>query len=64
MTPDPRLMEDVSAASAAYAVNLLPEIVRLAPSEAFERLRLMFEAALVAYTDRAAGWGLPEPSDN
>ena len=56
---------DVSAASAAYTVNLLPEIARLPPAEAYERLRLLFEASLAAYADATDGWGLlPPPSQN
>jgi hypothetical protein len=42
-------LADVTAASAAYLYNCLPEILKLTPSEQYERLRLHFEAALAAY---------------
>jgi hypothetical protein len=57
------LIEDVSAASATYLWNLLPEIAALPACEGFERLRDVFRTAFLAYFDALDGW-IPEPSDN
>jgi hypothetical protein len=57
------LIEDVSAASAAYLWNILPEITTLPDSEGFERLRDIFRTAFIAYFDAREEW-IPEPSDN
>ncbi|HEV3440675.1 MAG TPA: hypothetical protein VG122_25190 [Gemmata sp.] len=57
--------EDVSAASAAYALGLVEEIVKLPSPEALERLYELFYTALLAYAECQNGWGLgPEPSVN
>jgi hypothetical protein len=61
---DPNLAEDVCAASAAYVVDVLPELMKLPPAEQFARLAAYFEAALMAYRDGLAGWIAPEPSKN
>lgn len=58
------LVDDISAASAAYLFNALSAIASLPASEAFERLKSHFEAALAAFIDGAARWCLPEPSEN
>lgn len=47
---DPRrVMDDVAACSAAYLVNLLPELATAPMPEAFGRLHRHFLAALKAY---------------
>jgi hypothetical protein len=48
-TVNDNTLADVTAASAAYLYNCLPEILKLTPSEQYERLRLHFEAALAAF---------------
>ncbi len=57
------LIEDVSASSAAYLWNTLPEIAKLPCAEGFERLYDIFHTAFTAYFDGLEGW-LPSPSDN
>jgi hypothetical protein len=57
------LIEDVSASSAAYVWNVLPEIAKLPCVEGFERLNEIFRTAFIAYFDGLDGW-LPEPSEN
>jgi hypothetical protein len=42
-------LADVAAASAAYLYNCLPEILKLTPSEQYERLRVHIETALIAF---------------
>ena len=62
-----KLAQDVSAASAAYLVNLLPGLAEAPMEEAFDRLRLSFEAAIAAYrfnARRLRRRHCPEPSDN
>ncbi len=59
-----KLVEDVSAASAAYLWNILPEIAKLPSVEGFERLCEHFRTAFLAYFDGLEGWRLPEFSDN
>jgi hypothetical protein len=59
-----QLAEDVSAASAAYLWNVLPDIATLSATEGFERLADHFRTAFLAYFDGLEGWGLPEPSEN
>jgi hypothetical protein len=57
--------EDICAASAAFAWNVVTEIARLPPPEGFERLYDLFHTALLAYAECQNGWGLgPEPSEN
>ena len=57
--------EDVSAASAAYALGLVAEIASLPSPESLERLYQLFYTALLAYAECQTGWGLgPEPSEN
>lgn len=57
--------EDVAAASAAYAWNLIADIAKLPPPEGFKRLYDLFHTALVAFVECQSGWGLgPEPSVN
>jgi hypothetical protein len=58
-----KLMEDISASSAAYTWNVLPEIAKLPCVEGFERLYDIFLTAFLAYFDGQEGW-TPEPSDN
>ncbi len=58
---------DVAAASAAYAFNVLPQIIALPASDAFLRLHDLFHTAILAYTDPGHGWEpvrVPEPSTN
>jgi hypothetical protein len=57
------LIEDVSASSAAYTWNALPEIAKLPCTEGFERLCEIFRTAFMAYFDGLERW-IPEPSDN
>ena len=57
------LIEDVSASSAAYTWNALPEIAKLPCAEGFERLYDIFRTAFIAYSDGLEGW-VQEPSDN
>jgi hypothetical protein len=65
MTLNETHAEDVAAASAAYAMNLLAEIAKMPVPEGFERLYGLFYTAILAYTDCRSGWGvLPEPSEN
>lgn len=61
--PDSDLAGDVCAASAAYLLNVLPDLVTLPATELFNRLAAHFEAALAAYRDGMNGW-IPEPSRN
>lgn len=61
---DQKLIEDVAAASAAYLFNVLPEITKLPATEQYERLKLHFSTAFLAYQDAQAGWVWPEPSLN
>ena len=57
--------DDVAAASAAYAFNLIVDIAQLPPPEGFRWLYDLFHTALVAYVECQNGWGLgPEPSRN
>ncbi|HEV3439905.1 MAG TPA: hypothetical protein VG122_21235 [Gemmata sp.] len=57
--------EDVAAASAAYAWNLVEDIARLPPPEGFKRLYDLFHTALLAYAECQNGWGRgPPPSDS
>jgi hypothetical protein len=57
--------EDVAAASAAYAWNVIGEIAKLSPIEGFQRLYDLFHTAILAYVESQSGWGLgPEPSEN
>ena len=61
--------EDVAAASAAYLFNVLPGITALPAPEAFERLKLHFETAIMTYQRMAAEGAhactrLPQPSQN
>jgi hypothetical protein len=57
--------EDVAAASAAFAWNLVGDIARLPPTEGFQRLYDLFHTALLAYVECHNGWRPgPEPSDN
>ncbi len=59
-----QLAEDVAAASAAYLVNVLPEIIKLPASQMFERLKTHFSTAFLAYSEGLENWGFPEPSEN
>ena len=45
----PPFVADVAAASAAMTFNSLPDLMRLSETERFERLRLGYESALMAY---------------
>jgi hypothetical protein len=57
--------EDVSAASAAYALGLIEELAGLPSPEALSRLYDLFHTAILAYAECQTGWGLgPEPSKN
>lgn len=60
---DEGVIEDVCSASAAYAFNVLPEILKLDPPAAFRRLYDLFHTTFVAYREAKGGW-VPEPSDN
>ncbi len=55
------LIEDISAASAAYLWNILPEIAALPGSEGFERLCDVFRTAFIVYFD-ARNERVPEPA--
>jgi hypothetical protein len=57
------IIEDVSASSAAYTWNALPEIAKLPCPEGFERLYEIFRTAFMAYFDGLEGW-ISEPSNN
>jgi hypothetical protein len=57
------IIEDVSASSAAYTWNVIPEIAKLPCAEGFERLYEIFQTAFLAYFDGLEGWA-PEPSKN
>jgi hypothetical protein len=59
-----KLIEDVSAASAAYLWIILPEIAKLPSADAFERLCEHFRTAVLAYLDGREGWVLPKISEN
>ena len=59
---EPDLVDDVSAASAAYLFNLLPALVKRPASEQYESLAAHFEAALMAYRDALAGLFDDEPT--
>lgn len=60
-----RVMKDVAAASAAYTVNLIPELAKLTMTEAFERLKLHYMAALEAYRfNTRRVMKIPKPSRN
>jgi len=59
-----KLIEDVSAASAAYLWNILPEIAKLPSAEGFERLCEHFRTAFIAYFDGREGWELLRFSEN
>ena len=64
MTNREELISDISAASSAYVVNLLPWICKLGAAEQFNKLAAHFEAALLAYKDGLKGWSEIEPSRN
>ena len=64
MNHDPELVEDIALTSAAYLITVLPEVLKLPPSDRFDRLASHFEAALAAYRQGLAGWVVPEPSVN
>lgn len=66
MTENPdELADDVAAASAAYALNVLNDIIALPASEVYQRLYDLFRVAILAYTEGGAGWqGILEPSSN
>lgn len=53
------LIEDVTAASAAYLVNVLPEIAKLPASEQYKRLEAHFLACLMAYRECLKDWLIP-----
>lgn len=50
------LASDVAAASAAYLLTVLDEILKLPARDRCERLAVHFEAALVAFEDGKKGW--------
>ncbi|VTR92882.1 unnamed protein product [Gemmata massiliana] len=54
------LREDVAASSAAHLFNVLPEILKLKPSEQYERFKQHIETAIVACLEFRQ-WS---PSDN
>ena len=60
----PAVVEDVSAATAAYVWNALPDIAALPAPEGFRRLKEIVETAFAAYADATGGWGVPPPSRN
>jgi hypothetical protein len=60
-----KLADDVAAASASVLFDLLPEINKLSPSEAFERVATIFGTAIMAYFDAYENWGFPtNPGEN
>lgn len=60
-----KVAEDVAAASAAYAYNLLADISALPAPECYERLNALFLTAIQAYCEFEHGWAIPPmPSDN
>jgi len=63
MTPDPDLLSDVCAASAAYLCNMWQQLAELPPTERFKRLQTFCEATIAAYRDGLSGW-VARPSLN
>jgi hypothetical protein len=62
---DDELIEDVSAASAAYVFNVAREILKRDAPDAFRRWYDLFYGAITAYRDARGGWlGDAKPSDN
>ena len=60
-----RHAEDVAAASAAYAFNVLPEISNLPATEFYRRLSELFLTAILAYCECQHSWAIPPmPSKN
>jgi hypothetical protein len=57
-------LADVCAATASYAVNMLPEWLKLPASGLFQRLEALVEGAILAHRDAMNNWGMPEPSRN
>ena len=55
--------QDVAAASAAYLIDILPELLQLSPPEQFRRLADHFETSILAYCDAVRGFA-PELSRN
>ena len=51
-----QLAEDVAAASAAYAFNVLQEIMALPAPEAYQRLFELFRVAILAFEDGQSSW--------
>jgi hypothetical protein len=59
-----QLANDVAAASAAYLIDCLPEILGLPAHEVIHRLELHIHTAIVAYLESTRNWDIPEPSRN
>jgi hypothetical protein len=61
---DEHRAEDVSAASAAYIWDVLPEIMSSESGEGFQRLAIYVHTAIKAYFGDEEYFVVPEPSRN
>ena len=56
-------VRDVAAASAAYLIDILPELLKLSPPDRFRRLADCFETNILAFCDAVRGFDPGPPRD-